>query len=77
MAALLHREATDVKYACCFVGEGMVMRQQRRQYAKLHGRVMDLSDRFASGQLSANGLLKRCAVVVPWKPADYSRLSEN
>src|SRR5271165_3687050 len=43
---VLHIEAIDVQYACRFVSEKLMMRCQRKIYARLHGRIFELWAKF-------------------------------
>ena len=64
LIGVLHIEAIDVEYVCRFVSEKLMMRCQRKVYARVHGRIFDLWEKFGVGELSAKQLLRECAHFV-------------
>jgi hypothetical protein len=61
---VLHIEAIDVEYVRRFVTEKLMLRFQRKKYARLHDRIFGLWEKFGEGELSAKQLLRECACFV-------------
>ena len=61
---VLHIEAIDVEYVKRFISEKLMLRYQRKLYARLHERIFQLWEQFGVGELSAKQLLRECAHFV-------------
>jgi hypothetical protein len=61
---VLHIEAIDVEYVSRFVSQKLMLRCQRKLYARLHERIFQLWEKFGVGELSAKQLLQECAHFV-------------
>lgn len=67
---VLHTEAIDVEYVRRFVSEKLMLRCQRKIYARLHDHIFKLWEKFEEGELSAKQLLYECAHFVKARNVD-------
>ena len=64
MVNLLREEAAAVEMQMHLVSENLVNKCNQTMYARLHGRLYDLWDRYEDGDLCTEGFLGACSTIV-------------